>query len=101
MTARSAGGRSPLGGQGTRVLAVEEATWPWCEEAIVGIHAEAQGRLAPHGERRCEQQAGCVDPSGRAPAEDVRRSRRKMCGGAAWKGGNEGGSRIAKCNTKG
>ena len=38
-------------------------------------HAAAQSRLAAHGARRCEQQAGCVDAPGRAPAENVRRSR--------------------------
>ena len=38
-------------------------------------HAAAQSRLAAHGARRCEQQAGCVGAPGRAPAENVRRSR--------------------------
>ena len=36
-------------------------------------HAAAQSRLAAHGARRCEQQAGCVGALGRA--------RRRMCGG--------------------
>ena len=67
-------------------------------------HAAAQSRLAAHGARRREQQAGCVmtGAPGRAPAE--------MCGGAAWsarrwqaKGGSAGGSDriIAKCTAKG
>ena len=38
-------------------------------------NAAAQSRLAAHGARRCEQQAGCVGAPGRAPAENVRRSR--------------------------
>ena len=32
-------------------------------------HAAAQSRLAAHGARRCEQQAGCAGAPGRAPAE--------------------------------
>ena len=52
-------------------------------------HAAAQSRLAEHGARRCEQQAGCVGAPGRALAE--------MC-----KGGSACGShRTAKCNAKG
>ena len=38
-------------------------------------HAAAQSRLAAHGARRCEQQAGCAGAPGRATAGNVLRSR--------------------------
>ena len=64
-------------------------------------HAAAQSRLAAHGARRCEQQAGCVGTPGSATVENVRRSRlERRC--PRLRGGSAGGSHwIAKCNAKG
>ena len=65
-------------------------------------HNAAQSRLAAHGARRCEQQAGCVG----APPHPG--GNRRKCAAeplglqlSSAKGGRAGGShRIAKCNAK-
>ena len=87
-------------------------------------HAAAQSRLATHGARRYEQQAGCVGAPGREPAENAGSAGREpaenagsgagQCGpfskrlrtapqvSSAKQGRSAHGShRIAKCNVKG
>ena len=72
-------------------------------------HAAAKSRLAAHGARRCEQQAGCVGAPGRAPAEHgarvsrygrrsrlARRCPRPRVGVRAYHTGSQNATRRAK-----